>query len=84
MRVLHDDNRITVFQYSAPMLDRVEIQGFCTELFQNKLTIYPVVKETDIYCWEGMELEGRMLLKKGMQIGVSDYCCVRITLKKKG
>lgn len=84
MRALHDGNRITVLQYSDPDLMRIEIQIFCGELFQNKLTIYPVVKEDAIYSWDDAEINGRSLMEKGIKIEVSDHKCIAITLNKKG
>ena len=82
MRVLHDGNRITVLQYSDPALNRIEIQVFCTELFQNKLTVYPAVDEAAAYTIDGVSVDGKTLLKKGIQMDVSDYRCIPISLKK--
>ncbi len=84
LRTLHDGNRITAFQYSDPALTRIEIQVFCTELFQNRLTVYPAVKKTDSYCLNDLCIEGRELLETGLQIEVSDNRCFTLSLKKRG
>lgn len=83
LRVLHDSDRISVFQYSDPALDRLEIQVFCKELFQNTLTIYPVAEGNATYVCDNAELNGSTLMNNGIQLKIADYNCFHMTLKKK-
>ena len=82
MRILHDNQNITILQYSDKELDKNIIHVFCKSIFQHKLTVYPFVCENEDYKCGEMVLSGASIRKNGIEIDVKENRCYTIECKK--
>lgn len=81
VRILHDAGDITVFQYSDPALDRIEIQVFSNVPNQSRVRVYPVVGEEKTYRLEGELVSGKHLAENGIRFKIADTDCRTVRLE---
>ncbi len=66
MRVLTDVGNITVLEYANESLSRVELQVFTKLVYQDRLTVYPVLDESAVYLLDGKRYTGAELAEDGV------------------
>ena len=83
MRVLTDVGNITVLEYASADLSRVELQVFTKLVYQDMLTVYPVLDENARYILDGKEYDGKELAEDGIVLtALKDNNAVTLSLKK--
>lgn len=76
-RLLCKTDRLTVFQYSSPSLDRIEIYCFTKHVSQQKVTVYPVVDKDKSYKLGDDVFSAQELSENGIEIGgLFDFECL--------
>ncbi len=82
MRILCDVKNINVLEYANEDLSYIEIQAFTKLIYQDKLTVYPVLDPQKIYAYDSKEVLGKDLAEDGIVISaLKDNDARIITLK---
>lgn len=82
LRVLVDVKNVTALEYANEDLSEVELHLFTKLIYQDSITLYPVLDPTKTYLYNGVEVLGKELIEDGITISaLKDNDARVITLK---
>ncbi len=68
LRVLSDTENITVLEYASEDLSHVEIQVFTKLVYQERLTVYPILDKMQSYTYNEKTVTGNELAEDGITV----------------
>lgn len=83
LRILHDAPNIVVLQYSDVAFKQSILHIFCRELYQSKITVYPVLDAKHNYTVQDETLSGEDIMDLGITVDVQENHCKEILILEK-